>query len=156
MLSKNFSGAVLAVFVASATLVLAADKPKLDGVKCVVASSKAVDESKSADWKKGKVYFCCGNCAKTFAADKEKGELAGKANAQLVATKQYKQTACPISGAKLDDSTAIEVAGTKVSFCCNNCKGKAEAAKGDEQINLVFGEKAFEKGKFEPVKEEVK
>ncbi len=89
-----------------------------------MASTKAVDESKSADWKKGKVYFCCGNCAKAFADDKEKGALAGKANAQLVATKQYKQTACPISGAKLDDSTAIEVAGTKVAFCCNNAKAK--------------------------------
>lgn len=156
MLSKHTSAAVLALFVVSATLAFAADKPKLDGVKCVVATGKAVDESKSADWKKGKVYFCCGNCAKAFADEKDKDKYAGKANAQLVATKQYKQTACPISGAKLDDSTAIEVAGTKVAFCCNNCKGKAEAAKGDEQVNLVFGEKAFEKGKFEPAKEEVK
>ncbi len=42
------------------SLVFAADKPKLDGVKCVVAAGKAVDEGKSAEWKKGKVYFCCG------------------------------------------------------------------------------------------------
>lgn len=152
---KHLSGVVLALFVVSATFVFAADKPKLEGVKCVVAASKPVDESKSADWKKGKVYFCCGNCAKAFADDKDK-KFAGKANAQLVATKQYKQKACPISGADLDDSTAIEVAGTKVAFCCKNCKGKAEAAKGDDQVNLVFGDKAFEKGKFEPVKEEVK
>lgn len=151
---KHLSGAVLGLFVISATLVFAAEKPKLDGVKCVVAGTKAVDESKSADWKKGKVYFCCGNCAKAFADEKDK--LAGKANAQLVATKQYKQAACPMSGGKLDDTTAIEVSGAKVAFCCNNCKGKAEAAKGDEQVNLVFGEKAFEKGKFEQVKEEVK
>lgn len=156
MLNKQLSGAVLGLFLVSTTFLMAADKPKLEGVKCVVASTKAVDETKSADWKKGKVYFCCGNCAKAFADDKEKEKFAGKANAQLVASKQYKQSACPISGAKLDDSTAIEVSGTKVAFCCNNCKGKAEAAKGDEQINLVFGEKAFEKGKFEPAKEEVK
>ncbi len=156
MLSKHISSMVMAMFVVGTTIVFAADKPKLEGVKCVVAASKAVDESKSADWKKGKVYFCCGNCQKAFADEKNKEKFAGKANAQLVASKQYKQKACPISGADLDDATAIEVAGTKVAFCCNNCKGKAEAAKGDDQINLVFGEKAFEKGKFEPAKEEVK
>jgi hypothetical protein len=154
MVSKKFTVAVLGLFVAATSFVFAADKPKLDGIKCVVATNKAVDESKSAEWKKGKVYFCCGNCPKAFSANKEKH--AARANAQLVATKQYKQTACPLSGAKLNPETAIEVAGTKVSFCCNNCKGKAEAAKDAEQVELVFGEKAFEKGKFELVKEEVK
>ncbi|MCC6508803.1 MAG: hypothetical protein IT423_06830 [Pirellulaceae bacterium] len=153
MQSKKFSLAVLSLFVLGTSLVFAADKPKLEGIKCVMAPSKAIDESKSADWKKGKVYFCCGNCLKAFSEDKEH-KNAAKANAQLVATKQYKQTACPISGAKLNDETAIEVSGAKVAFCCTNCKGKAEGAKGAEQVEMVFGEKAFEKGKFELVKTE--
>lgn len=154
MLSRKMLSAVVALLVVSGSIVFAATKPSLEGVKCVMQPSKAADESKSVDWKKGKVYFCCGNCPKGFAANTEKH--AAKANAQLVATKQYKQTACPISGAKLDDSTAIEVGKVKVAFCCKNCKGKAEEAKGDEQLEMVFGEKAFEKGKFELVKEEKK
>ena len=128
-----------------------AAKPSLEGVKCLLQPTKAANESKAADWKEGKVFFCCDNCSKAFSADKEKH--AAKANAQLVATKQYKQTACPLSGGKLDDSTAIDVAGTKVAFCCNNCKGKVAGAKGEEQVDMVFGAKAFEKGKFEVVKD---
>lgn len=151
MLSRKMFSAAAVLLVVSGSIVFAATKPSLEGVKCLLQPSKAADESKSADWKKGKVYFCCGNCLKAFGDSKEKH--AAKANAQLVATKQYKQTACPISGAKLDDSTAIEVGKVKVAFCCKNCKGKAEDAKGDEQLDMVFGEKAFEKGKFELVKD---
>ena len=153
MRTRKLLMAVAALFVIGGSLAIAA-KPSLEGVKCVMQPTKAIDESKSVEWKEGKVYFCCANCPKAFSKDKE--AHAAKANAQLVATKQYKQQACPISGAKLDDSTAIEVRGTKVAFCCTKCKGKVEAAKGDEQLDMVFGEKAFEKGKFELVKEEKK
>lgn len=151
-MKQKLSAVAVAVLVIGSSIALAATKPSLEGVKCIVQTSKAADESKSAEWKKGKVYFCCPNCPKAFSANKEK--YATKANAQLVATKQYKQTACPISGEKLDESTAIEVGKVKVAFCCTKCKAKVEAAKGDEQLDLVFGEKAFEKGKFEVVKEE--
>lgn len=151
MRSQRLLVAVASLFVIGTSLAFAANKPTLEGIKCVMQPTKAINESKSVEWKKGKVYFCCDNCPKAFTADKEKH--AAKANAQLVATKQYKQQACPISGEKIDDSTAVEVAGAKVAFCCTKCKGKVEAAKGAEQLDLVFSEKAFEKGKFELVKE---
>lgn len=150
MRASKLLTAVAALVVIGGSIAMAA-KPALEGVKCVMNPGKAVNESKSVEWKEGKVYFCCDNCPKAFTANKEKH--AAKANAQLVATKQYEQNACPISGAKIDESTAVEVRGAKVAFCCKNCKGKVEAAKGDEQLDLVFSEKAFEKGKFEPVKE---
>ena len=79
-----------------------------------------------------------------FKADTAK--YATKANHQLVETKQAKLTACPLTGGKLNPETKIQVAGLDVCFCCNNCKGKVEKAKGDEQLDLVFGDKAFEKG----------
>jgi hypothetical protein len=150
MRARKLLTAVAALLVIGGSIAMAA-KPSLDGVKCVMQPTKDAKESKSVDWKEGKVYFCCDNCPKAFSADKEKH--AAKANAQLVATKQYEQNACPISGAKIDKSTAIEVRGTKVAFCCTKCKGKVEAAKGDEQLDMVFGEKAFEKGKFAKVEE---
>ena len=153
MRTRKLLMAVAALFVIGGSLAFAA-KPALDGVKCVMQPTKAIDETNSVDWKEGKVYFCCANCPKAFTANKEKH--AAKANAQLVATKQYKQEVCPISGAKIDESTAVEVRGAKVAFCCTKCKGKVEAAKGDEQVDLVFGEEAFKKGKFALVKEEKK
>jgi hypothetical protein len=65
-----------------------------------------------------------------------------------LATGQAKQAKCPLSGGDLKDGTEVTIHGAKVKFCCNNCKGKAEKATGDEQVNLVFGEDAFKKGGF--------
>ena len=142
---------LLAVLCVAGVTVVAGDVD-LEGVKCVVAP-KAASLDKSADYKDGKVYFCCGNCAGKFAADKEK--FAVSANHQLVATKQYEQKACPFSGGELNPETAVSVAGAKVCFCCNNCKGKVEGAADDEaKVKMVFADKAFEKGFKKTVKQE--
>ena len=143
MIRKLMLSAVAVVAVAGATVVAA--EINLDGVKCVVAPRPA-DASKSAEYKDGKVFFCCGNCAGKFAAAPDK--FATASNAQLVATKQYEQKACPLSGGPLNKETAIKVAGAKVAFCCNNCKGKVQSADEKEQVELVFSEKAFEKAGF--------
>lgn len=122
-----------------------AGEPKLEGVKCVVAP-RAAKADKSVDYKDGKVFFCCANCPKKFAAAPEK--FATKANMQLVATGQYEQKKCPLTGRDLNADTKIKVGEAEVAFCCANCKGKVEAAEGDKQVEMVFGEKAFEKAEF--------
>jgi len=119
---------------------------KLDGVKCIVAAKNAAKADKTRDYKGGKVFFCCDNCPKKF--DEDTKAFATKANAQLVQTGQAKQAKCPISGEALNKDTEITVAGAKVQFCCNMCKGKVEKAEGDAQLDLVFGDKAFEKAGF--------
>lgn len=140
---KRFLATAAAVLVVATATTLTADVDLKD-IQCVVAP-KAANVSKSADYKEGKVYFCCDGCSGKFAKDSKK--YAVKANHQLVATKQYVQKNCPFSGGPLNESTAIELAGTKVAFCCNNCKGKAEDAKDDEaKLTLVYNDKAFEKG----------
>jgi YHS domain-containing protein len=125
-----------------------ADDVKLEGVKCVVAP-KAAKADKSADFKDGKVYFCCGNCAGKFAESPEK--FTTNANMQLVATKQYAQKSCPLSGGDLNPETMIKVGDVEVSFCCNNCKGKVESAEAKDQVTMVFEEKAFKKAGFAKV-----
>jgi YHS domain-containing protein len=120
-----------------------AEKVDLSKIKCVV-SGKAVNPEATAEYKGGHVYFCCEGCPGAFAKDTKK--FAAKANHQLVATHQAKQATCPMSGKDLDPETTIEVAGVKVAFCCNNCKKAASSKEGDEQIDLVFNDKAFEKG----------
>jgi len=106
-------------------------------------SGKAALENKTADYKGGKVYFCCENCPKAFAKDTAK--YAVKANQQLVATGQATQGKCPLSGGKLNPDASVEVGGVKVTFCCNDCKGKVADAKGDAQAELVFSDTAFAK-----------
>ena len=146
---KKFVSFLAVLFVAGATVV--ASDVDLEGVKCVVAP-KAASLDKSADYKEGKVYFCCGNCAGKFAADKEK--FAVKANHQLVATKQYEQKGCPMSGKAINEETLVKLGGTEFGFCCNNCKGAFEGKADDkEKLDLVFNDKAFAKA-FQKVKKE--
>lgn len=130
------------------------DKDPLKDLKCFLMPAKTVKADKFVDYKEAKVYFCCPGCVKKFGENKDKFEA--KANHQLVATKQYQQEACPFSGGKIDEETAIEVGGVKVSFCCKNCKGKAEKMEGEKQVEELFGKAAFEKGKFTLVKKEEK
>ena|SRR5215213_2411507 len=141
---------LLSALVAVATLHAAddkADEKALKDAKCPV-SGKDINPDAIVEYNGGKVYFCCMNCPKAFKADTEK--FAGKANHQLVQTGQLKQVACPLTGKETKEGTTVEVAGVKVDFCCMNCKGKVEKAKGDEQINLVF--KDTKKG-FKPASE---
>jgi YHS domain-containing protein len=117
---------------------------KLDGVKCILMTNKDVVADKSVDYKEGKVYFCCGGCAKKFSADPEK--FTTMANHQLASTGQFIQKGCPISGGDVDDEESSVVAGVTVRFCCEKCKAKVDGAATDEaKIELVFGAKGFEK-----------
>ncbi len=121
----------------------AAEGLKLDGITCLVAGSKPAKAEKSVEYKGAKVFFCCDNCPKAF--EKDTAKFATKANAQLVATKQFTQVACPFSGKPTAEGTAVKVGGSDVSFCCMNCKGAAEKA-GDEALEKVFADAPFAKG----------
>jgi YHS domain-containing protein len=141
---RRFS--LLAVTLGFALTTAYAADIKVDGVKCLVAPKNAAKADKSRDYKGGKVFFCCDNCPKKF--DEDAKPFAAKANAQLVQTGQAKQAKCPLTGGDLNKDTEITVAGAKVQFCCNMCKGKVEKAEGDAQLDLVFSDKAFEKAGF--------
>lgn len=130
--------AVLAV-VAFAGQAFAADAKAV----CPVAG-KPANPKCTADYKGTTVALCCGNCKKAFEANPKK--FAAKANLQLVATGKAKQVKCPFAGKPVNPAQAVTVAGTEVKFCCGGCKGKAAKASGDEQIKLIFNDKAFEKG----------
>ncbi len=114
------------------------DQPEL---KCPVSGQKAKSDQKTK-FMEGEVCFCCGKCRAAF--EKDSSKFANKARAQLVASGQYEQKKCPFSGGPM--KTSSKIAGVTVKFCCNNCKKKADAAEGDDQVALVFGEAAFKKG----------
>ena len=119
-------------------------------IKCPV-SGKPIDKEIAADYKDAKVYFCCPGCPGPF--EKDAAKFAAKANHQLVATKQYQQKACPISGHSVDKDVTAKVDGVKVAFCCPDCQGKVEKAKDPEKLALLFAEKPFKQG-FEKMKKQ--
>lgn len=141
--------ATILVLAVAAALVMprlsAEDKPKdkLNGAKCPI-SGKAAKEESSVAYRDAKVYLCCDGCPDAFTKDKAK--YSTKANHQLVQTGQAKQEKCPLSGGDLNKDATADVSGVKVTFCCNNCKGKVEKAEGDAKLELAFADKAFDKG----------
>lgn len=131
------------VLLLSFTAILA-EEVKLEGVKCIMNPKAAAKADKSVDYKGGKVYFCCDMCPKGFAKDPAKH--AAKANMQLVATKQAAQEKCPITGMATKADKTAKVGEIEVAFCCENCQGKVKKASAEEAVDLVFSDKAFDKG----------
>lgn len=127
----------------------AADAPQLKCPVCGLATTK----NHVAEHHGGKVYFCGDPCAKAFAANAKK--FTAKANVQMIQSGQFKQVDCPLEGYTLNPVTAIEVAGVKVLFCCKGCRNVVALAKKEDQIDLVFNDKAFKKG-FAKVAADVK
>ena len=125
-------------FVATTT---AEDKEDLAGIKCPV-SGKDINPDATVDYRGGKVYMCCPGCPKAFAKNNEK--FAAKANHQLVATGQFVQKACPLTGKPAKDDKVVDASGVKVGLCCPGCEGKVK--KSDDVVALLFVDKAFEKG----------
>ena len=153
---KKFRTSILIILAATLSLALGAgDKDKKKSKKkasvtCVV-SGETIDKAEYASYKSGKVYFCCEGCKADFEDASAKFTVA--ANFQLVASGQYMQTSCPLSGRKLNPEKAVKVAGTDVTFCCGNCQGKTK--KAEDKMAFIFADAAFDKG-FAPVPEKSK
>lgn len=109
---------------------------------CPVSGSNAKKENASK-YREGEAYFCCEKCKAAF--DAEPAKYSSKANLQLVQTKQFRQTKCPVSGSKVNKEQTIKVSGVKVGFCCDKCKGSLETASKDDQLTKIFGDAVFTK-----------
>ena len=141
-MNRKLVSALLALAVLGTSFAVA-EKLKLEDLKCVV-SNKKINPDAKVEYRESDLYFCCPGCPGAF--DKNKEKFAAKANHQIVATGQWKQEKCPFSGGKLNPDTAVKVAGVEVCFCCKNCKKKVTDAEEAKQVDMVFGEKPFEKG----------
>ncbi len=112
-------------------------------VMCVVQTKSAVKKNFVADYRAGKVYFCSRRCLNQFQAEPTK--YATQAHVQLVATKQFLQTKCPVNNRKVDGSKTVIVAGQPIAFCCDGCMSKIESATEAERVALVFDDAVFER-----------
>ena len=48
------------------------------------------------------------------------------------------QVACPISGEPINKEDTVEIGNAKVSFCCEKCLAKYNAADEEGKLKLVF------------------
>jgi YHS domain-containing protein len=120
--------------------------------QCPVSGEDASKEQ-AAEYRGKEVYFCCADCKAAFEKDSKK--FSTKANHQLVQTRQFVQTKCPLSGGDLNKDQSIKVNGVKVAFCCEKCKGSMEEASKDDQLTKIFANEVFAKS-FEAKKKEDK
>jgi hypothetical protein len=141
--------ALLPSLIAVAVLCAFSTAPAADALplKCPVCG-KAASPAQHVAHNGAVVEFCSADCAKAFAAHADK--FAAKANLQLVASGQFKEVKCPLEGYALNPKASVLVGGLSITFCCKGCRNVVSLAKGDEQIDLVFSDKAFKKG-FEKV-----
>jgi YHS domain-containing protein len=131
------------VLVAAGSLRAADDAPAL---KCPV-SGKPASADHVVAFNGGEVQFCCPNCPKAFKAAEKK--FAGKANLQLVQSKQLKQVKCPLTGRPMAADKVVDVAGVEIAVCCGGCLGKMKKLSGDDLINALLADtsKGFEAAK---------
>lgn len=149
---RVFLAGVVALTLVSAAFA-ADEEVNLKDVKCVLNPKGDAQATSCAEYKGGKVYFCCDNCKGKFTAEPK--EYAVSANKQLFATKQFKQVKCPIMGKDVKEGVVVKVAGVEVGLCCPGCEKKVIAMDEKDQLEAVFGEKAYEKC-FELDKKEAK
>ena len=146
MKSRLFVAALAVATFAVIGSLRAAEKVDL---KCPV-SGKAIDADKTVAFHGGEVAFCCEKCPAAFAKNQKK--YAGKANLQLVQSKQLKQVKCPLTGRPMNPTKVVKLAGVEINVCCGNCLGKAnKLASDNEKIDLLLSKP--KKGSFVATKE---
>ncbi len=146
MLKLSFLGVLaLSLFVTAQDDAAKKTDDPLKDIKCLVMTKMNVKKEHSVAYRDADVYFCCPKCKAGF--EKDSAKHAVTANQQLVQTKQFVQTKCPITGQDVDEAQKVKVGGTEVHFCCDKCVAKVNGAKDDaEKAKLVYADEAFEKG----------
>jgi len=110
----------------------------LAAARCPVTGD-SVSKEFSIDYRHGKLYFCSAECIDKFRADW--ASYQAKANAQLVATGQFRQIRCPVTGDPFALGIKLKVCGVDVRFSSPDCLKKVKRASADERVELVFGQK---------------
>jgi YHS domain-containing protein len=132
---------ILAVVVAG-LLSFGSEHSQSGDARCPVSGEPASDEF-SMRFKGATLRFSSVNCLREFKQNQAR--YASDANRQLFATAQATQIKCPLTGKLMKEDLSANVGGDTVKFCCEACRDTVVKTAGDEQINLVFGNKTFTK-----------
>lgn len=87
---------------------------------CPVMGGK-IDSTVFTDIQGQRVYHCCPMCIAKIKADPDKYFKKAAADGVLF---ENIQTACPVSGEKLEKKNVfVDYQGRRIYFCCSKCKG---------------------------------
>jgi YHS domain-containing protein len=116
------------VLATGAAVTLAAEKSAGTPQSTCPVTGRTVDKSIHIDFQGQRIYFCSAACPAEFRKDPEK-YFARIAEAGFAL--ENIQTACPVSGEKLEGGDMGEPVshaykGRTVMFCCKMCVGKFE------------------------------
>ena len=146
-MNKNLLLLITFLCTALSTSSLEANPKKLT---CLVSGEKInVSDAETANYKDGKVYFCCPGCSSDFVENKN--QYTAAANFQLVLTSQYAQNTCPATGRKIKKNTktepkSIQVNGHVVELCCGGCLKKTTKMTDAQRMEFLFSDKSFKNG----------
>lgn len=102
------------------------DKESSTLPKCPLMGKNTVNLAKRIVTEEGPVYFCCNKCV--GKAKKDASSVEGVAAKQEEVLKKLPrvQVTCPVSGEPVSADSSTKYEGTKVNFCCDDCKDKFE------------------------------
>lgn len=136
---------LLPVLVVCAWLPAGLAAQDLAGVKCIVDPANDARAEMNIDYRGGQIFFCCRTCIGKFQENPDPWLI--RAHYQLVATGQFVQTACPLTGQGVADDISVKVGHVSVGLCCDDCRVTLQ--KADEipdQLAMAFGLKSFSRG----------
>ncbi|MEM8667963.1 MAG: hypothetical protein AAGG48_10630 [Planctomycetota bacterium] len=120
----------------------------LRGIRCVVETDQPIDPEIVIAYKNARLYFSSKSAVEAYL--KTPATYEAYANHQVIATKQYEQLACPLSGEEPDeDSVTVKIAGVDVQLLCEECAKELAKDTRKEQIEMLFDEEGFKLGKFQ-------
>jgi YHS domain-containing protein len=133
-----------------------AEAVSLDGEpinKTCPISGKDVNPTKTVEYEKQLIGFCCDDCKGKFESDPKKyigkvkefkkGKKAADEEIAFAADPINKK--CPVSGKDVNKEKTSDYEGQTIGFCCDDCKGKFDK----EPAKYIGKVKEFKKKKAE-------
>ncbi len=115
-------------------------RTNLKDVRCVVSGQPALEQFQQAHLA-GRVYFADQSALEKYQT--EPADYLLQANWQLLRSNQYRQRACPFSGADVVADHDISFKDQTIGLCCENCRLKVTQATEDQQLEMLFNKRSF-------------
>jgi len=113
----------------------AAGKAVTSQTMCPIMHGK-IDKRYYADYQGKRVYFCCPACIKEFQKDPAKYVKQLEDSGVTLEKAPTPQTACPVTGDKIDKNYYVDYQGKRIYTCCSGCveEVKKDPAKYVKQL----------------------
>ena len=131
---KTFVSAVAVIalcvaFVGTAAAAVSFDDPI--NKKCPL-TGKDVNPTKTVEYEKQLIGFCCDDCKGKFESDPKKyigkvKEFKKKKSADEISFDDPINKTCPLTGKDVNPTKTVEYEKQLIGFCCDDCKGKFES-----------------------------